>query len=484
MKAKGVLRRIAASILVLAIIAGTLFDYKLGLLDEVDDIRRDSDAGLAFSFIGRDKPRILHEDIEDVFTTDAITERKTTFHTSLVRIANEEKEATRHVVPLNIANSTVISWKGVNGMNSIIAQSWQRSLFCDKINKTRSVSTDPNVPIIANLTVNCRDLFQKSIAGTGNFITLIYGIRLAAYAYGNVDVYFTCTDAEETKKDLILPWVTGWFPARPMHRPISKPVSINGACGKFAHLPLAYMHKEMQNDLRKMAIKLVGVPWPSHPSAQFAKEFQLSNDEIRNEGPLFSSSEYELDDAVLHFRCGDLMDSTHGGFGFMKFSGYTRHISSEAKSIGILTQPFDDATQTRKVDMAQHKRDRCRIVVHSLVEYIQERYPNARVRIRNDVGETIALTFARMIMANQSVAGISSFSAIASVVTFGKGYIRFPDYTKGPNQWLVRPSIEKVTDNVVLFHEPIKISVTAMKQIWENQGKRGVLEWFRNDTAA
>jgi hypothetical protein len=478
MKVNNGVRRIAASTLLLGIIAGLLLCYNVGRLNIADDLHRETSTlstGLIQSFMGEEKSRILHKGIDAVprIPVDAIA-------------SNDSKlQANRHSFPSLVDNSTVVSWKGVNGMNSIISQSWQQSLFCKKIDEIRSSSMDPDVHIIANFTVSCLDLYQKSIAGTGNFISLIYGIRLAAYAYGNVDVYFTCTDAERTKKYLILPWITGRFPARPKDQPLSNLVSfLPLACGKFAHIPLAYILHAMQYELRKMAIELVGVPSSNHPSARFEKEFLMSNDKRKRINPLYSPNEYELDDAVLHFRCGDLMDSTHGGFSFMKFNGYTRHISPETKSIGILTQPFDDTvnTQTRTVDMAQHKRDRCRIVVNSLVNYIEERHPTARVRIRNGAGETIALTFARMIMANQTIAGISSFSAIASVVTFGTGFIRYPEYSKGPNQWLIRPRIDKIVDNVVLFDEPDKIMVSTIKQLWETQGKRGVLEWFMNDT--
>jgi hypothetical protein len=53
-----------------------------------------------------------------------------------------------------------------------------------------------------------------------------------------------------------------------------------------------------------------------------------------------------LDDAVIHFRCGDLMNSGHGEFDFLTFKGYTRYISPEARTIGILTQPFSFSNVT------------------------------------------------------------------------------------------------------------------------------------------
>jgi hypothetical protein len=134
-----------------------------------------------------------------------------------------------------------------------------------------------------------------------------------------------------------------------------------------------------------MTIGLLGIPSSTHPSAFFAENYlwsqtsQSSSVGISllpipkpNDTPLYTADEYELDDAVIHFRCGDLMDTEHPMFSFLKFSGYARYISNEATSIGIITQPFLVGAQIRKVDSDQYKLDRCRIVVRSLVQYIEE----------------------------------------------------------------------------------------------------------------
>ena len=54
-------------------------------------------------------------------------------------------------------------------------------------------------------------MFQNSLAGTGNYLNSFYNFRLAARVLGNVDVLITCPDAEQQKKNLILPWVMGLF---------------------------------------------------------------------------------------------------------------------------------------------------------------------------------------------------------------------------------------------------------------------------------
>jgi len=395
----------------------------------------------------------------------------------------------------NRLNHSILTWKEVEGMQIVINRYWKGNLFCS-FNKIRSMTSGPNYPITLNVTFGCKELYEESRIGSVNFINLLYGIRLAAHVYGNVDVYLTCHDANEKKRDLILPWLMGWLPSRPAKQKSSIPVSTDILCNNYSSPKLSYMYKEMQYDLRKMAVGLMGIPHPEHPSAVFAERFLWSKDwstELgsmanrypqlplpqRNDLPPFPASSYELDDAVLHFRCGDLMDSTDKRYAFMKFNGYVRHISSAAKSIGILTQPFDgNGAQGRKADADSKKRDRCRIVVHSLVQFIEERYPHAKVNIRNSEGETIALTYARMIMANQTIAGISSFGVLPAIATFGTGYLREPDYPSAPQRWLLHPRIDELAENVVLFKEPKFIKVEDMKDLWEKHGEAGVLKWF------
>lgn len=400
----------------------------------------------------------------------------------------------------NGLNHSVITWRGVKGMEIIINQYWAGNLFCE-FKKIRSSASNPNHPITVNVVFGCKELYEQSSLGTGNYINLLYGIRLAAHVYGNIDVNFTCYDAYETKDELILPWMMGWFPSRPTNQPSVFPVSYDMLCNKYGSPLLSHMYKEIQYDFRRMAIGLMGVPHPDHPSALFAEQHLNGKHPTEAQGSLLATSspqiplphrgdlppfpvyESDLDDAVLHFRCGDLMDSKNPNYAFMKFSGYSRHISPAAKSIGILTQPFDDSTtQGRKADADSKKRDRCRIVVQSLLEFVKERYPYAEVKIRNSANDTIALTYARMIMANQTIAGISSFGVIPAIATFGTGYLREPDYPKAPQSWVLHPRIDELAYNIVLFKEPCFIKVEDMKDLWETQGETGVLKWFRDET--
>jgi hypothetical protein len=71
-------------------------------------------------------------------------------------------------------------------------------------------------------------------------------------------------------------------------------------------------------------------------------------------------------------------------------------------------------------------QNRCRIIAMSLVDYIQERFPSSRIQIHNGPNETILVAYARMIMANQSIAGMSTFGVFPVLATFGTGYLRSP----------------------------------------------------------
>jgi hypothetical protein len=54
-------------------------------------------------------------------------------------------------------------------------------------------------------------------------MALIYAMRLAARAYGTIDLAIQCHDAEQTKHELILPWLMGWFPESSQPTPDAPP---------------------------------------------------------------------------------------------------------------------------------------------------------------------------------------------------------------------------------------------------------------------
>lgn len=345
---------------------------------------------------------------------------------------------------------------------------------------------------LVNVTFGCHQIYRSSWYGTGNFISTFYVLRMVAHALGQTDVVLQCVDAEEQKKHLVLPWLMGIFPRlQPGDPDLDDQPSIDLVCSGHVTVPMGYRYNDMMFELRRMAIAMVGIPSLDHPSALWSQEnlwahdgeghyhgrdyYQLAHPR-KDDKPLFPH--VELDDAVLHFRCGDIIDSRHGSYGFMKFESYARYISQDVRTIGIVTQPFEASAQQRSVERAQKKLDRCKLVVHAFVQYLHHRFPRAKVSVRNDVEETIALSFARIIMANETVIGISSFGVFPGLTTFGTAYIRDPDYEAAPNRWLRTSSISEKFHNVKFIKEP-KLLAPHVQRLWGEDGS-AVLEWFQS----
>ena len=102
----------------------------------------------------------------------------------------------------------------------------------------------------------------------------------------------------------------------------------------------------------------------------------------------------------------------------------------------------------------------------------------------NDKQESIALTYARMIMANQTVVGISAFSAYGALATFGTSYVPIPDHHAANFIVNYEPSTFLPT-NVARFYDAKIIMVAELKELWNNvNGTEHVLEWFRNNSDA
>jgi hypothetical protein len=411
---------------------------------------------------------------------------------------------------VNDEGRLVISWSGLDAMEALVDTIWERNYFCDAIKAARrnwtaplqaeNVTGEKTLSITLKLSFGCRDLYTNGKTGSGNYLQALYMMRLAATVLEHVDVRVACHDAEATKRDLILPWFTGRWHWRRRSKEkllqVAESIKKNRrvvryeTCRPFWDAPIGLMHQEIQYDLRRMAVSLLGAI-PDHPSAVFLRNpsqlslqrFEPQLAHILEGGPLFRN--VTLDDAVIHFRCGDLLTTNLTSYGFMKFSGYTRHISADARSIGILTQPFQDKKkqQQRTQDADFTSRRRCRTLVVALKAYISRRHPTTRVSIRNDPNETIALTYARMIMANQTVGTMSTFSAFPVVATFGTGYFLRPKKWS-PNVWMRNhPNmIDELTDkpNLVLFDEESVLVGPQTTDLWNAQGVNAVLGWFRS----
>jgi hypothetical protein len=219
--------------------------------------------------------------------------------------------------------------------------------------------------------------------------------------------------------------------------------------------------------------------------------------------PLLQPSDpIEWDDTVIHFRCGDLLSTNLSSYGFLTFDGYSRHISkATTRTIGILTQPFGSNTttagsirsetsmvtaQARTLDAGNAQQvQRCRTLVYAFVDHLQERFPDATITIRNTKYETIALAYARIVMAQQVIGSMSTFSIFPILGTFGTGYYLRPRLYD-PSMWLThhRHPVMKymnpsTSNNFVLFDDTNVMVGNQTKVLWDKYGEDVVLEWFR-----
>jgi hypothetical protein len=284
-------------------------------------------------------------------------------------------------------------------------------------NSREALPTPPQFPVRMSFRMHCEDLFVNNIYGTGNVLLMLYNIRLIARLLGNVSIQMECVDAMETRSRLIVPWVLGSFAANTWPGPSA---SLEDACDSFQPKTARIISDDIQYELRRMAISLVGAPSNNHPAANFTLD---ESRERTLQIPMATApllSDVELDDVVIHFRCGDIIElKAHHKYHYVRWSVLAKWISPAARTIGIVTQPSQG--QTRKIDNSN--RDRCTQLLGPMQKYFQKKFPQAQVRIRNAPKETIALAFSRFIMANQSLAGgFSTFYRMPFYATFGTAY--------------------------------------------------------------
>jgi hypothetical protein len=376
---------------------------------------------------------------------------------------------------------------------------WRHNRFCDTFKDSNYTRQR------LNITLGCREMHERGIIGTGNYMTGLYGLRLAATVL-KVDLHLSCEDASETSTLLVLPWLLGDFPAtdealKLLRTSTVEPPSIQQVCSTYNKVPISFLLEQMKFDLRRMALSLVGIPSSSnHPAAKWALQHlrNASNPQYPYEHQLPSQhdnpllSETDLDDVAVHFRCGDIMIGSASGvyYGFQKFHEIARYISPAASSIGIVTQPFADdesdnrTRETFKSPLDRSIGNRCRVVVEALVDYLQESFPRAIIRIHNGKNENVALAYTRMLMANQTIAAsMSSFAVFPVVSTFGTGYLPQPRRGGSPYGWIDQsPRLKHITDNVVFMKPSTSSMITGMelRAMWDAKGETLALEWFRN----
>uniref|UniRef100_A0A6U9YYT3 Uncharacterized protein n=1 Tax=Pseudo-nitzschia australis TaxID=44445 RepID=A0A6U9YYT3_9STRA len=377
----------------------------------------------------------------------------------IIKVANEEGYINSNGQLVVNVDETYLFWEGGQEKLCNLLQNMTLTSSLDEI-------TGNNVPsTVLNATMDCIDHSKnKQGFGQGNWVTAIYAARMAAYLAG-VDFRFQCLDGQNSKMSLLLPWFDKYVTiAKPMNRTVwphggVRPTSKEACPPKYPFLRIDKMAFQIQDDLRKMAVSLVGT----------RDDVRRHPDVPVDATPLVHN--VELDDVALHFRCGDVLGGVRrNDFGMIRFNEYKKWIPNNTESIGILTQPFDIG-QNRKKDKG--KVGNCRTVVHELVDYLQEFAPNAKISIRNGPNETLPLTYARLVMANHSITSLSSFGIIPVVGTFGEGY--FQKGNRGVNPFATY--IPDILPNVHQMEAEVRGSGEMMGKSIEN-----LVEWFVNDT--
>lgn len=289
-----------------------------------------------------------------------------------------------------------------------------RHMLCDDLQSYNRTSSEP---LRVRYQLNCQGLFDTSAFGTGNWLLFLYNVRSAVHLLGNIDLEMTCSDAFESQRDLILPWIMGTWRSR------SPPSMDWETCCR----PIWELDGIIQDDLRyelqRMAVSLVGLPHnntdPVHPSFETDVVREGALQLSYQPSPLLHN--ISMDDVAIHFRCGDILErAPHPSYGYARFQSLAALISESSTSIGIVTQPFHGG-QTRRFD--EQKQGRCEILVGALEMFLKERFPQAAVTVRNDPNETIALAYARFILSNVAIAaGTSTFVTMPFRAAFGAAY--------------------------------------------------------------
>lgn len=358
---------------------------------------------------------------------------------------------------------------------------------------------------LLHIKFDCYQTMRLSPFGTGNWVQMIYLLRLAVAGDvgAKMDLRLSCID-QGREDSLVLPWLMGHFSSEKTMSILSdtfrKAVDTSCHVNGWSATPVGWMVPFIQQDFRRMAISLVGIPDGDHPARSWV---ELDNVTYNTTSPSALDNpllpNVEVDDVVIHFRCGDTMTSKETYFRFLKYHEFASRIQPDVESIGIITQPFGKSEQARARDNDDAFRSHmCRRVIIGFQKYLKDRFPRAQVYIRNDAKETVALAYARLIMARKQAFAFpdSSFSVFPTLATFGTGYHLYPVPSpyyefSAKNTFLIyvasairKAAISKfewmrIPPNQTLFG----IESLLMKEKLKNPSD-AIFEWFVNDTLA
>lgn len=324
--------------------------------------------------------------------------------------------------------------------------------------------------VLLNMTTSCRDWGNKRTVGSlgvGNLVLGLYAVRLAATMFG-FDLLFQCTEendhvASGRAVDKIGPfrWLQGHFIASedgernllppPERGAYSPPLpSRNRTCKGMGSNPVHYMSELVRSEFRTMAVDIFG---PRNNLPESAR-YQTGSDRSSTASPAPLAGA-PLDDVAIHLRCGDILYNGGKHYGFLPFQSYVSRLGNDfAGTIGIVTIPFEPEL-LRGRDKGGAKA--CLRIVTALVRYLRTRLPNAAVSVRNGPDETAAVSMARLVMANTTFCGPTTFGLFPSIASFGTAYVH-----SGTTNYFI-PKVAERYDDVIILDEPILTSVKMKK---------------------
>jgi hypothetical protein len=146
-----------------------------------------------------------------------------------------------------------------------------------------------------------------------------------------------------------------------------------------------------------------------------------------------------LDDVILHFRCGDILnDIDMHEYGYPRYNIYEKYLFP-FKSIGILTSPLS-RDNARSVDAPY--LETCSKLVNDIASYFIETFPGVNVTVHQN--DSVQDAFSRMLYSKQVWCNPSTFCLFPALATFGHAFLlkselyRFVEEIKGePNIHLV-----------------------------------------------
>jgi hypothetical protein len=359
---------------------------------------------------------------------------------------------------------------------------------------------------LLQMSYDCQRVMKESPFGTGNWVQLLYIMRLAVAGMPKpkMELATSCRDdTNEHPERLVMPWLMGHYSSTQTMKVLDDYFGINQVSRKcpktgWGEYPVGWMLPWIRQDLRSMALALVGLPVddPSHPAHAWSSSqyhVMYSNDKTYNvsSNPLVPN--VTMDDAVIHFRCGDIMTSEETYFRFIKYHEFSRRLDARVASIGIVTQPFGTSDQSRDRDQASTVRmELCKRVILGFRDHLQHQFPRARISVHNDPDETVALAYARLIMAKYQAFAWpdSSFSIYPAMASFGKSYHLLPlqspySYYVPKNNFL--HEIKGFLDDDPLFewlsisNEDALFGIETL-HMEQRYGGDAVVEWFDNAT--